>query len=137
MRGINAAILLQAISADVRANNRNRARHIFSILKPLLTEIRDSTDDPVLAGIASEWIGDALLMLNEPGAKEHYREADTKFEDAKPTENWGFEEEFDYGHWAIESFLESKGVELPENVELNFQQRIDRKQKAAENLLAE
>lgn len=134
---INAAILLQAISADVRANNTNRARHIFSFLEPLLAEIRDSTDDTVLAGIASEWTGDALLMLGEPGAKEQYREAETRYVDVRPTENWGFEEEFDYEHWAIESFLESEGMEVPENLELDFQQRIGLKLEAAEDLLSE
>jgi len=140
---VGVAHVLESISCDVQATNETRARALFGVIRPLLIEIRETADDEfdyrpeVVAGLASEWLGDGCLMLGEEAALDHYRDAGELYEgNVTPDEPWGYEEEFDYAYWAFESFLASEGYSLPDHSEFQFIQRIERKLEIAGELLA-
>lgn len=140
---IGVAIMLRAISCDTRAGNTERAGELFTIIRPILGTIGETADEEfehrpeVVAGLASEWLGDGSLMLGEDTALDHYRDAKDRYEGTvRPDENWGYEEEFDHAYWAFESFLDSKEYALPERSEAHFIQRIERKIDIAGELLA-
>lgn len=133
---IGVAIMLRAISCDTRAGNTERAKSLFNIVQPVLDRIREAADDEVVAGLASEWLGDGCLMLGDEAALNYYREAKDLYEgNVAVDEPWGYEEEFDQAYWAFESFLDSNGYSLPEHSEFQFMERIERKLEIAGELL--
>jgi len=139
---IGVTVMLRAISCDTRAGNSGRARALFNIIRPVLGTIKETANDEfeyrpeIVAGLASEWLGDGYLMLGEETALDHYQDARDLYEGSvRPIENWGGEEEFDYAYWAFESFLEFEGYSLPERSEDHFVERIERKLEIAGELL--
>lgn len=83
---IGIGMLLQAISCDRRVGTHRRPVHLADICRPLLEEIRETAEDPVLVGLATEWLGDLALMLGDEtvDVQDYYNEAATRFEDL----NW-------------------------------------------------
>lgn len=135
---INLSELLMAISCDVRADNYNRAEHLFDIAKPLFREVGTDADSRVLVGLTNEWIGDGLFMLGSTDAIDWYQKANEYYDDLEWGErSWGHEQEFHYASFALESFLNANGIEVPKepHLPLHFPERIEFKIEAAEQLL--
>jgi hypothetical protein len=135
---IGLAVLLMAISCDVRTDNHRRARHLFDIAKPLFHEIGQDAETQVLVGLTKEWLGDGLLMLGSPDAIEFYQEAAEYYDDLEWGErSWGHEQEFHYASIAIESFLTANSVQVPKDphLPLHFTERIEFKIETAKRLL--
>lgn len=133
---IGIGMLLQAISCDVRAGNSRRADHLFAIIEPLLVDLRDRTDDHVLRGLAFEWLADGKLMLGAEGAVENYRSALLQFQDLTWEDTtWQEEPDFIHAYWAMESFSQYHGRELPPPVPtVAFQERVAAKIELAGDL---
>lgn len=118
---IGLAILLMAISCDVRADNHHQAKHLFDIARPLFQEIGEDAEAPVLVGLTKEWIGDGLLMMGSPDAIEYYQEATEYYDDLEWGErSGGHEQEYHYTSIAHESFLSANGIEVPKELILRF-----------------
>lgn len=135
---IGLAILLMAISCDVRADNHHRAKHLFDIAKPLFQEIGKDAETQVLVGLTKEWIGDGLLMLGSPDAIECYEEATEYYDDLEWGErSWGHEQEYHYTSIALESFLSANRIEVPKepHLPLHFEERIKFKIEEAERII--
>lgn len=132
---IGIGMILQAISCDVRAGNSRRAEHLFAIIEPLLVELRYGTDDNVLRGLAFEWLGDGKLMLEEGDAVENYRSALLQFQDLTWEDTtWQEEPDFMQAYWAMESFSQYHGRELPPPVpSVEFQERVEAKIELADD----
>lgn len=131
---INSAILLLAISCDVRAGNSRRPEFLFILLEPLLAEIEQSAEDEILLGLIQEWWGDAKLMLGRESAETHYRRAAEKYQHATPVEPWAVEEESDYAYWAAENFYESNGLAIPDDLYHDLPSRIEFKLDAVQQI---
>ena len=135
---IGLATMLRAISCDVRADNYNRAEHLFDIAKPLFREVGDDADSRVLVGLTNEWIGDGLLMLGSTEAIDWYQKANESYENLEWGErSWGHEQEFHYASIALESYLTANGMETPKepHLPLHFTERIEFKIETTEQLL--
>lgn len=133
---ISFALILAAISADIRADNDTRPQRLFTTMVPLYESLLDTTDDIVLKGMLQEWFGDAWLMLGDDRAITWYQHAKQVYEaQAEPGRNWAFEEEFDYAYWAFEAFTELNGRSLPNNAEFDFERRIEFKLNFATDLV--
>lgn len=135
---IRLAVLLLSISCDVRADNYHRAESIFDIAEPLFREIGENVESRVLVGLTKEWIGDGLLMLGSPAAKNFYQKACEHYDSLDWGErSWGHEQEFHYAFIAVQSFLTASGIETPEepHLPIHFVERIEFKMKATERLL--
>lgn len=137
---IGLAVLLMAISCDVRADNHYRAKHLFDIARPLFQEVGDDAETPVLVGLTKEWTGDGLLMLGSPETIEYYQEATEYYDDLRWEErSWGHEQEYHYASIALESFLTANRIEVPKepHLPLHFQERIRFKVNVAEDSIEE
>lgn len=135
---LSFAHTLSALVCDVRAGQRHQARRFFEILRPFYTDMIEDVDDVVLAGLLEEWLGDSLLVLADATARTHYQRAQRVYEtESNPGRNWAFEEEFDYAYWAFEAFMESKGRSVPNDIEYDFELRIQFKLDLVEELLGE
>jgi hypothetical protein len=136
--------ILEALSAEVRAENLERGNDVFDLFRPVfeaeLESIadRDTKSYRALEGLLNEWFGDAWLMLDSEKSIERYQRALSIYVDHDdPGRNWAFEEEFDYAYWAFESFAESHGKSLPDKYELDFCSRARLKIDLAEEILLE
>lgn len=135
---LSLAYTLTAVVCDARAGNYRRAKHLVEFFEPVYQDMIESTEDAVLGGLFREWVGDMLLVLGDADAREHYRYAKQVY-GSQPNagQNWAFEEEFDRAHWAFETFVESEGYSLPDDVEYDFQDRIRFKLSFASEILTE
>lgn len=112
---LGIASLVKALSCDARAGQQRRARAIrdtaASAIRHALRE--EEKEDRCRDGLYHEWLGDIHLMTRSVSARTHYETARNHYSDASPSQQrtWGMEEEFDYVHWAVESFLEEAGYE--------------------------
>lgn len=126
---IGLGMLLQSMNCDCRIGNRRRATHIFDIVKLLLRELRDQTDDTVLMGLTHEWAGDGLLTLHRIEAVEQYCQALEYYDDLSwEDETWREEPDFAHAYWAIQRFSQfytDPGLES--QLSLSFEERIDQK----------
>lgn len=132
-------LLAQAISCDRRAGNHRRPAYLANICRPLLQEIRETTDDAIQAGLAAEWLGDLALMLGQDveGIHTFYDEAAKQFEgmDWRDELRTG-EPDFTYTYRAIQRFSEYHDGPLPRNPDtMSFHERLEQKQKLADQIL--
>lgn len=134
-RCVDAAILLRAVSCDVREGNEVRAAFVFDIVRLLLEEVQEMTDDATLGGLVCEWLGDGALMLGSMEALEYYSSAEAVYRDIEVMTAWGYEEEYDYADAAVKGFLEANGFSLDDEFREYFVERVRRKQEIAEALL--
>lgn len=119
-----------AISCDVRNGANNRSESLFEFICPLVRELAEKSDDPVLRGIAKEWVGDGLLMLDRSGATQYYIEASELYNDANFEDfYWGLEEEVTNEFYSFQVFAEFCGAEefFEPNLDVNFIERIEKK----------
>jgi len=124
--------LMQSVSCDMRGNNRQRAEWLSDIVRDLLEQTRDSSDDPVLTALCEEWKGDLELMMGNTNlAIKKYNKAAPVYResDYEKCMSWGMEEEFDYAYWAFRRYIDSEGHELPDNSNTDFIERINVKKR--------
>lgn len=135
---IGFTTLLRAISADARAGNETRAMAIRDVVVALIERAvdADSRADRILQGLYHEWIGDAYLFTRSERTADYYRMALETYENHSQSEflSWGMEQEFDYAHWAVQSYLSANGSDVAEELpSLDFPSRIEAKLEYAES----
>ncbi|MFC7079370.1 hypothetical protein [Halorussus caseinilyticus] len=123
---------LEAISADVRAENRSRARGHVRLVRPVLLDLAENATDACLRGLAREWLGDASLLVGERDALEQYRLAGEVFEEVAFDQRlfWGGTPAFDNAYGAMKAFLATYDIEYPSSYSVDFEDRVDAKRRA-------
>lgn len=121
--------MLESISADVRADNYDRARTHLQMIEPMLRKLQRNTDEKPIQGLASEWLGDAKLMVGDDDAIEHYEQALETFQSLSINDRlfWGAEPEFDNAYGAMKEFLAVYGIQYPNRYTLEFEDRVQKK----------
>ncbi|MEY7849045.1 hypothetical protein AB7C87_07545 [Natrarchaeobius sp. A-rgal3] len=128
---IGLATLIKAISIDARVGNRRRAVAVRDSVIALLdlALVSDPSSDDVLEGLYREWIGDCYLLTRSEQADQQYMDALAIYSERSREEflSWSMEQEFDYVLWAVQSFLDYKGVSDEQLPSLDFENRIEQK----------
>lgn len=128
--------LLYAIYYARRAGADGRAIHLRTLLESYakllqhasyrrLQEHWPDTTDSCLVGLFEEWIGDAHLFTGSPVANRYYDRAESWYQvevgrateatdevwQVMPCWNWGVEPQFEMPLFALQGFLDWKGLE--------------------------
>ena len=135
---LGIGMLLEAISCDVRIDNKRRAAFLYDVIEPLLTELAETSETTVLRGVATEWLGDAALLLERPDTVDQYRAARAVYEGVTWDDKAVVDDpDFMHSYWAMEGFAEHHGAELPPpDRSTSFQKRIDAKLDLAGDVLS-